>query len=227
MDIILIPGMWLTASAWDPVIAALKDLGHRPIALAGAGEDPEVGTFDELSAAAVAAVDAADHPVVLGHSAAATLAWIAADRRPDRVARLLLLGGFPVDDGDRYFDAFPLTDGRMPFPGWEPFEGPDAADLDAAARQTFVRDSIAAPEAITHAAVRFTDDRRYDVPVTLICPEFSPAEAKAAVDSGQLPELSKAEQLDYIDLDSGHWPMVTRPAALAAVIDEALRTDPN
>ncbi|HEY9290473.1 MAG TPA: alpha/beta fold hydrolase [Microlunatus sp.] len=222
MDIILIPGMWLTASAWATVTPRLEQLGHHPIPIAGAGEDSDVSSLEELAGAVVAAVDAADHPAVLGHSAAATLAWIAADRRPDRVARLLLLGGFPAADGDLYFDAFPAVDGRMPFPGWEPFEGPDSADLDAAARARFVQESIAVPEGITHAPVQLSDARRYDVPVTVICPEFSPAEAKAAVDSGHLPEFSKVQQLDYVDLDSGHWPMFTRPAELAEVIDQVL-----
>ncbi|QDP98264.1 alpha/beta hydrolase [Microlunatus elymi] len=223
MDIILIPGMWLTGSAWAPITGRLKQLGHNPIPLAGAGEDSAVTTLEELTAAVVDAIDSADRPVVLGHSAAATLAWIAADRRPDQVSRVLMLGGFPESDGARYFNPFPAVDGKVAFPGWEPFEGPDSADLDAATRDRFVQESIAVPEGITHAPVQLTDDRRYEVPVTVICPEFSPAEAKEAVDGGHVPELSKAKRLDYVDLDSGHWPMFSRPAELAAVINSLLQ----
>ena len=70
-----------------------------------------------------------------GHSAASTLAWMAADARPDKVARVVMIGGFPSDDGDAYADFFPVMDGVVPFPGWEPFDGPDSADLDEQQRK--------------------------------------------------------------------------------------------
>ena len=81
-------------------------------------------------AAVLAAVDAADG--ARSSSATpprATLAWVAADRRPDAVARVALIGGFPDPDGETYFDFFEPVDGVVPFPGWEPFEGPDSDDM--------------------------------------------------------------------------------------------------
>ena len=36
-----------------------------------------------------------------------------------------------------------------------------------------------------------------------------------------MPELAKARQVDYADIDSGHWPMFTRPAELAALLAAA------
>jgi hypothetical protein len=33
MDFVLIPGMWLPGSVWDPVTAHLTSLGHRATAL--------------------------------------------------------------------------------------------------------------------------------------------------------------------------------------------------
>ncbi len=71
--------------------------------------------------------------------------------------------------------------------------------------------------------VRLSDERRYDVPVVLVCPEFSPADARAWIDSGDVPELARASRLELVDIDSGHWPMFTQPAALAALLDEAAR----
>jgi pimeloyl-ACP methyl ester carboxylesterase len=38
-----------------------------------------------------------------------------------------------------------------------------------------------------------------------------------------VPELGAATALELVDLESGHWPMFTQPAALAALIDEATR----
>lgn len=57
--------------------------------------------------------------------------------------------------------------------------------------------------------------------MTLICPEFSPEDAKAWIASGNLPELAAATKLALVDIDSGHWPMVSQPAALAQLIAAA------
>ena len=62
------------------------------------------------------------------------------------------------------------------------------------------------------------DERRFDVPVTLICPEFSPGEARAWIADGQVAELSRAKSVDCVDIDSGHWPMFTKPVELADLL---------
>jgi pimeloyl-ACP methyl ester carboxylesterase len=69
--------------------------------------------------------------------------------------------------------------------------------------------------------VRLTDQRRYGVPVVLVCPEFSPAQVKEWMAEGELAELSKPEHLELVDIDSGHWPMLTRPAELARLLADA------
>jgi len=69
--------------------------------------------------------------------------------------------------------------------------------------------------------VHLTDERRFDVPVVVVCPEFTPAQAKEWIDAGDVPELAQAKHVDLVDLDSGHWPMFSRPAELAAVLARA------
>ena len=171
--------------------------------------------------AALAAVDAADRPMVVGHSAACGLAWMVADRRPDAIDRVVLIGGFPPSDGEAYADIFPAVDGVMPFPGWEPFEGPDAADLGPADRDRVASVAVAVPEGVSKGIVRLSDDRRFDVPVLMVCPEYTPDDARAWLEAGDLPELAQAKDVTYVDIDSGHWPMVTRPTDLARVLDGA------
>ena len=224
MDILLIAGLWLDGSAWDEVVPALEGLGHKPVALTlpGQGDGATDATLDDQVAAVLAAVDAAPgKPLVVGHSAAATLAWLAADARPEKVARVAFIGGFPTADGKAYADFFEITDGVMPFPGWAPFEGPDSADLDEEARSRFTAAAIPVPAAVAGGVVRLTDDRRYDTPVVLVCPEFSPAQAQEWISAGELPELAKAKHLEFVDIDSGHWPMLTRPVELAQVLAAA------
>ncbi|MFI7492762.1 alpha/beta fold hydrolase [Micromonospora echinaurantiaca] len=224
MDILLIAGLWLDGSAWDGVAPQLDRLGHRPVPLTlpGQGDGSAAATLDDQVATVLAAVDAASGPpVVVGHSAAATLAWLAADARPERVARVVLIGGFPSVDGKRYADFFDVTDAVMPFPGWEPFEGPDSADLDEESRRRFASAAVPVPAGVAKGVVRLCDERRYDVPVTLVCPEFTPAQAREWLDAGELPELAKAKHLELLDIDSGHWPMFTRPAELARLLAAA------
>ena len=52
----------------------------------------------------------------------------------------------------------------------------------------------------------------------LICPEFSVAQARQWVEGGEVPELSQARHLDYVNIDSGHWPMFSRPTELATLL---------
>ena len=224
-DIILIGGLWLDGSVWDDVAPTLEKLGHRPVPLTLPGQgDGTSATFDDQVAAVLAAVDAASgKPVVVGHSAASTLAWLAADARPDRVAKTVLIGGFPSVDGHKYAAFFEIRDGVMPFPGWGQFEGPDSADLDEATRERIASRAVPVPEAVATGIVRLTDERRFDVPTVLVCPEFSPEQARAWIEAGDAPELARAKHVEYVDIDSGHWPMVTRPDELAHLLAAAAR----
>jgi pimeloyl-ACP methyl ester carboxylesterase len=224
MDFILIGGLWLDGSAWDFVVPHLRELGHQavPVTLPGQGAPPATATLADQHAAVLAVIDAATGSVVVvGHSAASTLAWMAADARPDKVARVEMIGGFPSGDGEAYANFFEPVDGVVPFPGWEPFDGPDAADLNEPERDRIASAAIPVPEAVAKGVVHLRDERRFDVPVTLICPEFSPAQAKEWIDGGEVPELAKAGHVDYVDIDSGHWPMFTRPAELAGLLVQA------
>ncbi|MET9361403.1 alpha/beta hydrolase [Streptomyces sp. NPDC006632] len=224
MDILLIAGLWLDGSAWDDVVPELAALGHRPVSLSlpGQGDGNASATLDDQLAAVLAAIDgAAGRPLVVGHSAAASLAWLAADARPDEVAGVALVGGFPAPDGRAYADFFAIEGGLMPFPGWAPFEGPDAADLDRAARDRIASAAIPVPEAVARGVVRLGDERRFEVPVVVVCPEFTPAQAKEWIAGGESPELARAVRVSYVDLDSGHWPMATRPRELAQALADA------
>jgi pimeloyl-ACP methyl ester carboxylesterase len=225
MDILLIGGLWLDASAWDDVVPELEALGHRavPVALPGQGDGSTTATLDDQVAAVLAAVDAsvdstAGKPLVVGHSAACTLAWLAADARPEQIAGVVLIGGFPWDDGKLYADLFEMTDGVMPFPGWGPFEGPDSADLSDEVKAALAARAVPVPEGVARGVVHLTDERRFDVPVVVVCPEFTPEQARQWIEAGDVPELARAKNVELVDLDSGHWPMFTRPAQLAAVL---------
>ncbi|UYG16864.1 alpha/beta hydrolase [Brachybacterium huguangmaarense] len=220
MDIVLIAGLWLPSSIWDETAAHLARLGHRavPVALPGQGDGAREATLSDQLEAVVRAIDAADEPLVVGHSAASTLAWLAADRRGADIRGAVLVGGFPTTAGERYAAFFALEDGAMPFPGWEPFAGPDSADLDQEQKDAIAHAAIPVPGGVAEATVEYRDPRRTDVPVWAVCPEYSPAEAQEWIDAGEVPELASATRRVLVDIDAGHWPMVSCPDRLAHVL---------
>jgi len=228
VDIVLVAGLWLDGSAWDAVVPALEALGHRPVPLTlpGQGDGRRSATLDEQVAAVLAAIDASPgKPLVVGHSAACTLAWLAADARLEKVAKVVLIGGFPSSDGQPYFGGFETTDGVLPFPGWGPFEGPDSADLDEDTKRRIAAAAIPVPEGVTKGVVHLRDERRFDVPVVVVCPEFTPAEAREWIAAGDVPELAKAKHVEFVDIDSGHWPMFSQPNELARLLADVAAQD--
>jgi pimeloyl-ACP methyl ester carboxylesterase len=230
MDILLIAGMWLDGSVWGNVAAQLEARGHRgvPITLPGQGDGNTSATLADQSAAVITAVDAAaGRPMVVGHSAACSLAWLAADARPDKISKVALIGGFPSSDGKAYFGGYPVHDGVMAFPGWNEFEGPDSADLDDDAKRAIASVAIPVPEGVTRGVIRLADERRYSVPVVLVCPEFTPAQAREWIDHGEVPELAKSKNVSFVDIDSGHWPMISAPAELARLLSQAAELLPR
>jgi pimeloyl-ACP methyl ester carboxylesterase len=101
---ILVPGGWHGGWAFDAVARPLTAAGHEVAALTLAGLDggaPAGVNLERHVADAVAAIEAADTPVVLaGHSYGGMVIAGAADRVPSRVAALVFIDAYVPDDGD-------------------------------------------------------------------------------------------------------------------------------
>src|SRR5712692_9429138 len=233
MDIILIPGLWLGGSSWEQVVPVLERAGYRahPLTLPGmesADADRSKITLRDHVDAVVAAIDtlapadgpSADRVVLVGHSAGAAIAHAAVDARPDRVARVVDVGGFPAGDGDALADGYPAGGGEVPLPDWSVFEEEELAGLDDGARAAFRARAIPSPEHVTRDPQRLSDERRYDVPVTVICTEFTGEMLREWIEQDLLPvrELAKIRGVTCIDLPTGHWPQFSRPDDLGRAI---------
>jgi pimeloyl-ACP methyl ester carboxylesterase len=229
MNIILIPGMWLDGSTWSEVSPALEQAGHQVHALtlpgmeSAAADRSEIRLRDHVDAvvAAIDSVDPSDGKVVLvGHSAGAGIAYAAVDARPDRVARAIYVGGFPTGDGDALAGGYVGENGEVPLPEWSAFEEDELADLDDAARARFRARAIPFPEQVLHDAQRLSDERRYDVPVTVISTESTSDMLRTWIEQGLAPvrEFPKIRDIEYVDVPTGHWPQFTKPAQLSQAI---------
>ena len=224
MDIILIPGLWLDGSSWDEVAPRLEEAGHRPRTITLPGMESKDADRSDVTRqdcvdAIVAVIDDSNGSVaIVGHSMGAGLAHAAVDARPDRVARAIYIGGFPDPDGSR--SDFPSNDGEIPLLDWSDFDDADLTDLDDEGRARFAARAVPSPARMASDPQQLADERRYTVPVTMVCPEFSAEMLKAWVAEGMEPvrELTVIEDVTYVDLPTGHWPQFTRPDDLAQVI---------
>ena len=228
MDIVLIPGFWLDGDSWNEVAAPLRDAGHRIHALTLPGLESKTAdrsaiTFQDHVDAVIAAIDAIEAPVVLvGHSGGAAIAWAALDARPDRVARIIYVDSGPLAEGGCVNDELPVVDGEVPLPDWSFFEPDDLVDLTDALRERFRAIAIPEPARVTSDPIHLTDPRRYDVPATIICCEFTPQQLTAWIEQGFSSEVPRTKNVDLVSLPTGHWPQLTKPDELAAAILHAV-----
>jgi len=224
--IILVPGFWLGAWAWDEVAARLRAGGHDVAAItlpgqASPDEDRAAITFGDHVDAICAAVEAAGRPVVLAvHSASGFSGYAASDRIPGHIAAMV------------YVDTAP---GKPPLdPGFEGTEKPlDWADIEAEENlegltpeqiATFRERAVPVPGNILRATWAFTDDARCDIPSTFICTGFTAVQYRSSAAEhpewaflAGIPELRDPR---WIDLPTSHWPMWSRPDDLAWIIGE-------
>jgi pimeloyl-ACP methyl ester carboxylesterase len=224
--IILVPGFWLGAWAWDEVAARLRDAGHTvtPITLPGqqsADEDRSRITFADHVDAICEAVEAAGRRVVLAvHSASGFPGYAASDRIPERIAAMV------------YVDTAP---GKPPLdPGFEGVERP--LDWDSLAAEenldgltetqlaTFRERAVPVPGNVLRATWTFANEARRDIPSTFICTGFTAEQyrssAQAHPEWAFLAGVPELRDTTWIDLPTSHWPMWSKPVELAAIIGE-------
>src|SRR6266511_3562952 len=154
--IVLVPGFWLGAWAWDEVAAALRVDGHDVTAvtlpgLESADADRSAITMSDHVDAIVGAVRAAGAPVVLAvHSGAGASGYGATDRVPELIAAMVY-----VDSALAKGALDPDFDGvEKPLPSREELEeGENLDGLTEEQLDTFRRRAVPEPGAALREAV--------------------------------------------------------------------------
>lgn len=221
--IVLVPGYWLGAWAWDEVAAALRADGHAVTALTLPGlesidEDRSKITQSDHVTAIAEAVEAAGTPVVLAvHSGAGFPGYSVTDRIPELIAAMVYVdtgAGTGAVDAD-------FNDTEKPIPSAEELaknENLDGLTEDQLA--TFRTRAVPEPGGVLREAIELTNDARLDIPSTVICTGYTAAEYKDAVKEGYefVAGLAELRDVTYVELPTSHWPMWSRPRELAQII---------
>jgi pimeloyl-ACP methyl ester carboxylesterase len=230
--IILVPGFWLGAWAWDEVTGLLRAEGHDVTALTlpgleSADADRSGITLEDHVNAIVDAIRAADAPVVLAvHSAAGFSGYAATDRIPGRVAAVVYVDTAPGKGAlDPDFD-----DAERPLV-WDELTAEENLDgLSEAQLTTFRERAIPEPGAMVREAVELVNDARRDIPSTFICTGFSAEQyqtyAREHPEWAFLAGIPELRNTTWIDLPTSHWPMWSRPVELAGLIGEVAKAHP-
>lgn len=239
---VLVPGFWLGGWAWRPVADALRERGHDvyAVTLTGMGEGAPAATpqtgLDTHIADVLDLLRAHDlrEVVLVGHSyAGATVIPGVADRAPERVARLVFVDSGPLPDGvsqsqfgtpeeqarnadlvDRYGEGW-----LLPPPPWAELAA-GVAGVSAAAVEELTQRSVPQPWRTATMPARLTGAWEALPRLGVLC-AFTEKQARAMAATVPAFAHMDGEQWSYEELDTWHWPMISRPADLAGILHRA------
>lgn len=225
--ILLIPGHWLGAWAWDEVLEHLTSLGCRatPLTLPGLDKTDArrvTRTLDEQAAAIEQAAAKSSAPViVVAHSGANAPVSLVLDRHPELVRRVIWVDSGPATSGVAFAPDFPEdTEGR-PLPPFEILgEQASLEGLGTDVLERFRERAVSEPGTVLRQSVQLTNDARFDVPTTFVCCSIPSSQVMELAKAGHpmFAEVANFKTADYIDLPTGHWPMWSRPSDLAQIL---------
>ena len=223
--IVLVPGFWLGAWAWDEVASLLRADGHDVTALTLPGlesddADRSTITLSDHVDAICEAVGAAEAPVVLAvHSGAGFPGYAASDRIPELIAAMVYVDTGPgIGAMDADFEGVDL-----PLPPLEKLREEENLDgLSDEQLATFERRAVPQPGGVLREAAVLTNEARLDVPTTVIATGFPSEQYREGVEKGWafLGGLAELRHVTWVDLPTSHWPMWSRPQELAAIIGD-------
>ncbi|WP_406861694.1 alpha/beta hydrolase [Streptomyces sp. HUAS MG47] len=222
---VLVSGAWLGAWAWEDVAAELREAGHGayPVTLSGLAEKRDLPAGQQTHVAdIVAEVErlGAEDVVLVGHSYSGIPVGQAAERIGDRLRRVVFVDSAVPEHGASMASAW--WQGQSAFESalaendgyWIPLTAPEFAGQDLTDDQIarIVAGATPHPGATTTEPAVLTGSLA-DLPATYV---------KCLMDgeepSPDVAELLKSDRWRLVEMDTGHWPMFSRPRELAGIL---------
>ncbi|GAA1158156.1 alpha/beta fold hydrolase [Nesterenkonia sandarakina] len=232
--IILIAGHWLGAWAWDEVLEHLNTSQLHALAITLPGlesEDPQrtAATLDDQAAAIQDVMTQAgasrDRPaVIVAHSGANAPVSLVLDRNPDLTQKVVWVDSGPVAPGSSFAPDLPESVTELPLPPFDALaEQASLEGLSAEVLERFRARAVPEPAPVLRESVALSNEARGRIPTTLVCCSLPGAQVLELARTGHpmFAEVTTLEDLDVVDLPTGHWPMWSRPRDLAEVIARA------
>lgn len=220
---VLVPGAWLGSWAWKKVVPLLEERGHPayPVTLTGMGErvhlaskgvGMETAILDVLNT--VEYNDLEDF-VLVGHSFAGKVVAAVADRAPETVRMLLYLDAFRPEKVRTPQGAFPVEEWNPPpgsrtIPFTEEILDQIGEDVEGPDREWML--SKATPWPVKHSTEPVTLSEAFDTVKSayIFCTGGGDGEFLDEILQGKWGKLDGPHRV----IESGHWPMITRPKEL-------------
>jgi pimeloyl-ACP methyl ester carboxylesterase len=242
---VLVGGAWIGAWAWRDVARVLRDGGHdvytpsltglaERVHLGGPETDLETHITDVVN---VLTYDDLRDVVLVGHSYAGIVVSGVADRAAERLHTLVFCDSGPLPNGACFLDPSPPDQQaatrravdergngwRLPFPGF-PLLGEQASLSGLGPEQQRLMERRATPHPFGTYTQRLRLERDGVPPyqrAMILCQdgrkflEFARARLVAGDPTFQ---AMAGDDWKMLELDTGHWPMLSRPAELGELL---------
>ncbi len=221
---VLVPGAWLGAWAWKNVVPPLEEKGHEayPVTLTGMGERVHLASKEVGMATGIQDVlnvikyNDLDDFVLVGHSFAGKVAAAVADRAHDKVKKVIYLDSFRPEKVTTSQGGFnpanefgPPPAGTNGIPLTEKIINNIGKDVKGANRKWMM--SKATPWPVKYAMDPITLSKNIE--------KVKSAYIFCTLSGDPVDEIiaGKWGKLEgpYKVIETGHWPMITKPDELA------------
>ncbi|MFE4052510.1 alpha/beta fold hydrolase [Streptomyces sp. YIM B13518] len=223
---VLVAGAWLGAWVWDEVADELRAGRHEvhPLTLSGLAEKQGVRAGQRTHVQDI--VDEVERlglrdVVLVGHSYSGVPVGQAAERIGERLRRVVFVDANVPVDGESFLSGWPSDGVRRAIDAnggfWPPLEADDCVGQGLTNEQTARLIGGATP----HPGATLTEPAVLERPLG----ELPATYVKCLLDGEEpLPavaEALKSETWELVTMDTGHWPMFSRPRELARILREA------
>lgn len=232
--IILIAGHWLGAWAWDEVLDHLNTSQLHALAITLPGlesEDPQraARTLADQAAAiqdvmTQAGASREGPAVIVAHSGANAPVSLVLDHDPELIQKVVWVDSGPVAPGSSFAPDLLESVTELPLPPFDALaEQASLEGLSAEVLERFRARAVPEPAPVLRESVALSNEARRRVSTTLVCCSLPGAQVLELARTGHpmFAEVTTLEDLDVVDLPTGHWPMWSRPRDLAEVIARA------